>query len=333
MKSILRNFIVISILIMTISACGGGGGASKSVEGLKVGIEALPAWTQLAVYVNLNKALSDPLISDLLNRKGEFKEMTAELKDAGIDIKKDLGQLVFGVAEINAFKKGTEPDFMAIITGNYDEAKLTSFLKKKAKDKEGKELVVEKISGFTVLYDKAKPDKIKVAFLKGKVVVISTGTKIKEALDLVQGKGNPLKGTDKFYSIVKPLSKYNLFWSAITLNQATKQMGKMAGQNPMLAGLTKYLDKIDGITIASGVSGSDYQLSLASIAQDSKSADEIKKTLDGLLVLGKGFSQKAPPIIKDVINKIKVIHSGKSAGISLSLTKDELKKLSAMAPK
>jgi hypothetical protein len=96
----------------------------------------------------------------------------------------------------------------------------------------------------------------------------------------------------------------------------------MPGGDP-LQGIKDVTDKAEGLGGYVHM-GSDLDLNVTVLCQDSKGADDIKKSMDGILTLGKGF---VPPEMKELIEAIKITTSGSKVIASASYKTETLVKV------
>ncbi len=323
MKSLSKGLLYLScslILFTTLFSSPSIPGQSR----IRTGINALPSWSGNVLYINIHKLMNDPLFSKMIYKDKAFQRANRELKQIGVDIKRDIRTLIAGFSEIDPTRQ-KPPSIVVIMDVRYDPDKLLSLIKKKAAKKRNQDIGIETINGFTVLSFKNDPEDFKMALLDGQALLISNASKMKEAINLALGKGKSLRANRKVYSLTQTVKSNNLFWGVIKLNQATKDFGKEASKDSALAGISQQIDYVDAITFATH-SSRKLDMSVNTHCKTKASAQEVAKTYQGLLAMMRLATENAPVPVKGMIKKIVVKQSGKLASVKLSVKRSQLQK-------
>ncbi len=320
MKKLLIMLLALLVSMLMFTGCGGDdksgkakSGADKKVkmaEGAeRFGLEALPAWSKGFFVVNIKNAANSPFI-DLFS--GQIKKAEKKLKEVDIDLYKDVNELYMSFSNFKEFRSNPPKNVVILVTMNYDAKKLIAKFKEKAKLD-----VEEKIAGYTVLSSSKEKEKdFKLAFISGKALLATSANRIKEAIDLVKGKGKNILENKKLSPVIKTIQNNNFLWGAMEVSDELKNEGYLK-TNPVASKIMKGLNIFK---VASSIEGSTINLSLSAICQDDKSAKEIKKTAEQYLTMFKG----AAP---DIAKKIEIAQKDKTADINLSISKEEIDKL------
>ncbi len=323
MKSLSKGLLYLScslILFTTLFSSPSVPGQS----GIRTGINALPSWSGNVFYMNIRKLMNDPLFSKMISKDKAFQKVNRELKQIGVDIKRDLRTLIAGFSEINP-NSIKPPSIVLIMDVRYNPEKLLSLIKEKAAKKRNQDIGIETINGFTVLSFKSYPEDFKMALLNGKALLISNASKMKEALKLALGRGKSLRANRKVYSLTQTVKSNNLFWGVIKLNQTTKDFAKEASKDSALAGISQQIDSVDAITFATH-SANRFNISINTHCKTKVSAEEVTKTYQGLLSMMQLATDNAPVPVKGMVKKIVVKQSGKLASVKLSVKRSQLQK-------
>lgn len=299
---------------------------------IKTGINAIPAWCKLVFYIDVTKAMNHPFVSELLSQDKNYEKIKSELSQNGIDITQNNIHITIGSAEINGKQ---EPDFVMFVDLNYNESKLISFIKNKAKEKGEGELTLETIGGYSVLSSKKDKKRPKVAFLQGKSILIASQNKMKEALTYVQGSGKTVLDNQRLIPIINSLQKNNFFWGVMeatdNIKTQIKDSAKSGGKNPTLQKVVQASENWEALQLFSNIDPG-INLNFGSVSTDSSSAQASKDAYNDIVMQGKMMLGMflGPDMSKIISNNIAVVQKENSAYISISFTDEEIKLLTKL---
>jgi len=298
-------------LSMALTGCGkgckGGGGATGAEA---ASLKLISSDHNFIVGVNWKKLESSPL-------GDKMKEtMPAEL----VPLSKSIDGMVLGF-DIKGV--GQEPEnFVAIISGNLDQAALLAELTSKAKEN-GLEISDTEYNGVKI-YSGSKDPTVGLAFIGDKGVV---GKKpaVQKAIDLSNDKGDSVEKNQNLMALTKTLDMDRMIWAVGVIPEGAIPGAGGGPGNPMGA-----LSGVKAIDLALDIS-KDLNLDLGIIAGTPDDAKQMQTMANSYKALFGTSLAKNNPSIGKVLAGLEINADGNRVAISLKLDEATVTELSKEA--
>ncbi|MBL8194284.1 MAG: hypothetical protein JNM06_10875 [Blastocatellia bacterium] len=269
--------------------------------------------SDFVVLFDLNRFLSTKLMDSILsdqNSRAEFEKFEREAVNYGLNLRQ-IQQIAVG---FDMEPSGKDPKFCLVMTGGIDREKILSSIAANL-DKVGVD--AEQYQGKTIylVTDKtkknAKPsDRVAAAFLSPQSVAIGTIEKIKDAVDLQNGKGKSVSANQELSNHINSTNTSAIlrFAGAISekvTNPSTPNKKSQPLTNDDLSSSSKAEDSspfgnVDKLVqaIRGGYGSLDFvsgvQMDTTLLIRTETEAKQISDALNGLLFLGRSALQQDP---------------------------------------
>jgi hypothetical protein len=280
-----------------------------------------PADAEVAMVVNIKNFLD----SKLFKKHGEEavkmllkREDVAKMVEAtGLDPMKDLNSVVVTAS-------GGQGDVKAcvIIKGNYNVAKLQGAIEDHAK-KQGEKLKITKEGGLTFYTIPTNQGAdVTATFVGNDSLVLSNNA---DYLKLI-ANGKKIDPTTAAKTLKGAVGKVGGQETIFMAAAITDEMKKAMASNPQTK---QFADKLDSVTGTVNVADAiDIALAINTTDADAaKNLGQIIKQAIPVLNLLAASNEQAAPVVKALVDNIKVSSEGKSINIKLQLTEELMKKL------
>jgi len=314
--------LALTILIATaLAACTSTTGAKSGAAAGEALIKMLPGTSTGVVAVDVKRAMETEAAKKALQDPKAKEKLDEFVKMSGLDPTKDITYLGFGLTgPIGA----TNMDGGAIITLNYDKAKLQALIKEKAP--ESKEILYNGVTLYSQLDGTESKEQTVAAFLDGSHIVLGSENGVKSIIDVSQKKAASLAKSAAMAAMLKKVDKSGIAWGAFAIPQDLIKKG-IASQ-PQL----QVLEGVTGVTMAF-----DYKLStfIADIRTQGGTKEQnanLASTLTGLKSLGAMFAAQEPAV-GDALNHIEITSGDDFTRLAINLPQAVLDKLNELAQK
>jgi tetratricopeptide (TPR) repeat protein len=330
--------IVMTASVPRPGAPAGSGRLASVGEDL---IKLLPRSTIGVVVLNLKRILEIEAIDKALQAP-QAKEAFDELvKMIGIDLKKDIAYVGFGVPASEGTRlfsmpgPGSDPRrFGIIVNVKYDQARLQGLIKEKAPA--AKEETYDGMTIYSnlgggenqvtpaVLGEMGKMS-FQVAFLDASHVVLgSDDQSIKGIIDVYRNKAEPLAENPEMTALVGRVEKSGLAWSAVSY--PAELVKKAVDANPQL----KFMAGITGITMAFDDKISGLFADIRTFAGTKEQNADFASILNGFKAVGVMAAAKEPAL-EELLSGIAITSGKEYARLTLTVSYDTLGKALKLA--
>ncbi len=292
----------------------------KSNPSKPINLNQLPGWSKNVFFLDFKTLLTNPMLSKEIASIPQFAFMKGALQKFGIQNPGDIGKIYLCTGDINPnqLKRKKFPDLALLAEVNYDETKLIQGLQGYAmRDKY--QLIKEKKTDYTIIYPKKHAQQFKVALLKGRII-IATSSKLEPLVlqILGRGKGSGLSENNRLETAVNSLKGSNLLWGVININSNMKKLFNKT-KKPMRKVLTykqmkQVINQLELVQLSIHMDNK-LKLTLSGVHKDEKSAKLLVELLREL--------KKTSPVHYNE----QISQKGKTAEITVSLTKEQIKEL------
>jgi hypothetical protein len=230
------------------------------------------------------------------------------LEGVGLDPLKDIDTLVV----TNSGKFDETGNLFIGVKGRFDLDKIDAAAKKA-------DLKVHK-DGNRTIYETTGGNPAFITFLDKNTMAMSS--KKDYLVDVVGGKVKPGKNAGELKNALGKANKGDSIVVAVVLTEEMKQALK---GNPQMAALAPKLNSITASVNVTDAAQIDVLINCADQATANQVSMQIKQLLPLMKVLLQG-QQGVPPVVGDVIDKIKTGTNGNSVTISLKITDEIIQK-------
>lgn len=301
-----RLLFLVSILAIAFAATTSLTGCGKGCMGKQVSLvptgafELIPIDSNAVVGVNWKKILGSPLGAKM--QQGVPPEVAPVVQD--------VDSVVVG---LNLQSAKSDPDFVAVVSGKLDAAKLTALMTQQA-SKEGSTITDEVYEGVTIK-SSSKTPQIGVAFVQDKALV-GTKVSVKKAIDLSKKKGDAIDKNKPLMDLVNTVDKGKMLWAAAVIPPGMIPAGGPGGMGGPMAALGSLkaidlaIDYLDSLTLDLGV--------VAASADDAK---QIQTMANSYKTLFGGAMAAKDPSIGKVLNALTIDAKNDRVVLALKLDK------------
>jgi hypothetical protein len=276
-------------------------------------LSLLPKESMALASVNVKAMVDGGLYDDIASDEKTRKELDDFRQKTGIDIRTDLTRVVVSVAPDVEMTK----DFSGAVFGNFDKDKILKALREKAQVEENNH---EGVFIYRVISPKGEPTF--VSFLSHHVLAIGGPAGIKQVVDRYKGKAESIESNQTMMDLVKEAKQNDMVWAVALVPEKFRESANAAPMGKGFEGLQALLLSINA--------GKNLDLSLVGKCNTEPEAKRLSETLTGLMGLTR-LAAAAKPEVAEVLDSLHVEVQGNNVDLNLSLTEEQLKKLSAMA--
>jgi len=158
------------------------------------------------------------------------------------------------------------------------------------------------------IYQNLSSSAMSLCFVDDRTVLVGKAMKIREVLDRT---GEP-KLPEKLQTCIEQLDFSQAIVGAVAMPDQLPDLPPMIPISP------ETLDKVEAATFQIDVT-SDLTVAATLICQDSKTAEQIKKMVDGLVALA-GMSEDVPPELQELLDALEVTHSEQNVSARITIS-------------
>lgn len=295
------------------------------IPGVKAGGDDGDKWlvddAEVVMVFNFKQLLESKLMKDGYSKMlSEKLKEDPKAKDAmeklGLDPMKDVDSVIFSAV-------GTSPataKARLVLKGSFDVEKLSKAMKSSDKVKASKDGAIEVFEvegqGGMTLYG---------AFA-GKGTFVMTESK---DTTVSLAKDGPPKAASLHKDVKAALAKFTGKESMATVIVINDEIKKLSAANKQVEAAMKGLNTITAsVTVAEGVT-----INLVGNTTDAKSTAALEKQLAGLKAIaeiGLGMAESVPPVVKEMVEALKIDKTRDSVIVTLPITKEQIEKAAKM---
>lgn len=310
MKSLIfKNKLVLAFaLLVMLSACGKGcqkGGGAGAIDPLSI----IPASNNLIIGINWKKLSTTPF----------FQEASKDMPPEAKEISKDVTDAVIAVA---MRPSAQNPSGLAIVTGTFDEAKVVGLINEASKKQGSGEVKKETIEGKTV-YLSAKDPNIGLVFLSPTQAAWGQIATLKEALALLNSKGESVKSNKELVTLFNKRDADKLLWGAAILPPPPAGENPNQAADPMAA-----LQGLKGFSIGIDYNNKDLSIDWFGNTQDATQAQNIVNMINSYKTIFGATLATQQPALGQVIQGAQITHKDKDITVTLKVNEEVLNQLS-----
>jgi len=281
----------------------------------------MPAETTVAVGIDFRQTLDSPVMKknavDTLKLALQGNpEVTKLLEKAGLDPFRDIDSILL-------CSTGTDANSQMrwVIRGKFDPTKVDAALQEAAKkDVKGLKVKSQKEDGVAVYEVVMEDQSVFAAFADNKTLILAE--KAKQVAAAVKGAANPPAKLNKdMATALGRVDGKSSVWVALVV---TDDLKKQLKANPFTQEFAPKLDSVTGTVHLT----QEIDTAVTITTKDAESAKQLGKTLDELKpqIAGLIDNPQAAPIIKALVQNLKIISEQSDVKIHLKVTEDTIKK-------
>ena len=316
------TFVVLLVAVVSFTACGGGDKAAGSEASL---LTMIPADAAGVVTMNFEKIRKleffDKMVADLEKKETEsegkaFKSYEDFVKKTGIDLRKDLHAVAFGL--FGDFQNaGDDAEFVIVGKITMDRQKILEIIKK-----EGKEVTSADYKGQELFMAKDDDGKeVGFSFLSDSIITAGRHPQVKRVIDLFKGEGDSiLKNAAKkvYLDKMDPGAVMTFVFDFPEKMKAASQQG-----GPFKMDLSKAEMVFGTIDHAAAAWKGEIKM----ISKDEAANKNMVTMLNGL----KGMGAMAGPEVAELVSNMNLTAAADHIMLSFTLSDELLKKLQEKA--
>ncbi len=297
MKNSLKKLSLFFILLFSLSACAKSCGKNSNQK--LSALDIFPEQHQLVLSFNWKKFAATDYSQSL------FQKISPDLKQFS-------SQLETLYVSTSIRKPGEEPSSLALIEGQFDEAKILEWLTQLSKT-ESKELQTLIWKGKTI-YISPKDPEMGMSILNKNQIIWGVLSALKQSLDVLESNKGSLAKQNEFSTLWAKRDANKLVWGAALLTQQDTSQAL-----PLLQGLKHLLLNADLQNNALAIEVA----ALSNSEEDAKNLSEFISSYKNII------STQADPFMKQLLSQLKLEQKQQEILASLNLTADQLQVFSS----
>ncbi len=297
-------------LALALTGCGKGCAKKETAKG---SMQLIPADRNVLVAMNWKKIESSPLGAKI--KEGMPPDVAPLIQD--------IDRVLIGLHIQDAGPK--DPNFLAIVSGKLDSAKLIEEMNKQAQ-KDGVTLSSEDYEGVKI-HSTSKSPEVGAAFLDGKGLVGNKDA-LKKAIDLTKKKGESIESNKMVMDLVGGVDKEKMLWAVGTIPPGAipGAGGPPQPGNPMGA-----LQSLKAVDLAMDY-GDNFMLDVGLVAGNAEDAKQLATMANSYKTLFGGSLAQKDPAFGKLLNGLAIDAKGEKVLLSLKLDKATVDELAKLAP-
>jgi len=282
-------------------------------------IKLLPKTVMGVFTIDVNRGMTTPSVSKMLQDPKAKQKYDEFVKMAGIDPMKDVYFVVMG---LTATPNAKSQEGGVIVNLNYDKDKFLALMKEKAP-----EFQSEAYNGVTIysnLDGSETKQPTRAAFLDDSNILFGSDAGVKGIIDVYQKKTESVMKNTEMVGVIKKVDKAALAWGAFKLPPDLVKKG--IESVPQL----KVLEGVTALTMSFDYRLSNFIADIRTAGGTKEQNTNLASTLNGLKGLGAMLAAQEPAA-GDLLNAIEISSGPDFVRLYVSVSEDVMDKLGKAA--